>query len=42
MALNDLLAVARGEKKADLVLRNAKVVNVFSGEIAPGDVAIYE
>lgn len=42
MALNDLLAVARGEKKADLVLRNAKVVNVFSGEIAPGDVAIYD
>ena len=42
LALSELLAVARGEKKADMVLKNAKVVNVFSGEIAPADVAIYD
>lgn len=40
--LKELLAVARGDKKADLVLKNAMVVNVFSGEITPADVAIYD
>ena len=33
--------MAKGELPADLVLANAKVVNVFTGEIEPGDVAIY-
>lgn len=36
----DLLAVARGDKPADLLLTNAKIVNVFSGEIIPGAVAL--
>ena len=36
-----LLAVARGDTPADLVLRNARIVNVFSGEIEPGDIAIF-
>src|ERR671933_226348 len=31
---------ATGQKKADLVVRNARVVNVFSGEIHKSDVAI--
>src|SRR6187200_1683985 len=35
-----LLAVARGESPADLVLRNARIVNVFSGEIEQADIAI--
>jgi len=35
-----LLAVARGDEPADVLLRDARVVNVFSGEILPGDVAI--
>ncbi len=35
-----LLAVARGEESADLLLRNARVVNVFTGEIEEADVAI--
>ena len=38
--LSALLAVSRGEAEADLVLRNARVVNVFTGEIYPADVAI--
>src|SRR4051794_39921655 len=40
--LATLLAVARGDSPADLVLRNARIVNVFSGEIEPGDIAIFE
>src|SRR5437762_12146968 len=38
--LPDLLAVARGDTPADLVLRNGRIVNVFSGEIEAGDIAI--
>jgi adenine deaminase len=41
MELNDMLRVARGDAPADLVLRNARLVNVYSGEIYPTDVAIY-
>ena len=33
--------MAKGESPADLLLVNAKVVNVFTGEIEPGNVAIY-
>ena len=33
--------MAKGKLPADLVLANARVVNVFTGEIEPGDVAIY-
>ncbi len=35
-----LLAVARGDEPADLLLKNAKVVNVFTGEILEADVAL--
>jgi adenine deaminase len=35
-----LLAVSRGEEPADLVLANARVVNVFTGEVVHGDVAV--
>ena len=38
--LKRLIRVARGEEPADLVLRNARLVNVFSGEVHPADVAI--
>lgn len=37
-----LLRVAQGLFPADLVLKNAQVINVFSGEILPADVAICE
>lgn len=42
MELINIIEVARGEKKADLLLKNGKIVNVFSGEIYPADVAIYK
>nr|MBP6440744.1 adenine deaminase [Caldilineaceae bacterium] len=41
MQLEALLAVARGEKPADLVLRNAHLVNVFSGKIEETDIAVF-
>jgi adenine deaminase len=37
-----LLAAARGERPVDLLLRNAKRVNVFTGEIEEGHVAVFE
>ncbi|UCC78117.1 MAG: adenine deaminase [Anaerolineales bacterium] len=41
MRLEDLIQVARGEVEADLLLKNARVVNVFSGNIHKADVAIH-
>jgi len=38
--LKKLIAAARGDIRADLVLRNARIVNVFTKEIEEGDVAI--
>jgi len=35
-----LISIARGLTPADLVLANARIVNVFTGEIETGDVAI--
>ena len=40
MDLKSLIRHARGDEPADLLLRNGRVVNVLSGEILPGDVAI--
>ena len=42
MALQDLLAVARGDAPADLLLRGGRVCNVFTGEVEPADVAIFQ
>jgi adenine deaminase len=39
-ALLHTLAVSRGEIPADLILRNGRVVNVFTGEIMHSDVVI--
>ena len=41
MNLKDLISVARGDTPADLLLKNARIVNTFIGEIEQGDVAIY-
>jgi len=41
MNLKELISVARGEIPADLLLKNARIVNTFIGEIEEGDVAIY-
>ncbi len=40
--LDDMIDVASGRTRADLVLKNASVVNVFTGEIEEGDVAIFQ
>ncbi|HAJ37771.1 MAG TPA: adenine deaminase [Chloroflexi bacterium] len=37
-----LLAVARGDEPADLVLRGGRVVNVFSGEVETATIAIVD
>ena len=42
MSIVDRLAAARGDIPVDLVLRNARLVNVISGEIYPTDIAIHD
>ena len=42
MGLEKYLAVARGERAADLCLKKARVVNVFSGEIEERNIYIAE
>lgn len=39
-AMKRLIAAAAGREKADLVLKNAKIVNVFAQTVEEGDVAI--
>ena len=38
--LQQKLSVARGEQRAELLFKNARVVNVFSGEIHKTNVAV--
>ncbi|MDO4615260.1 MAG: adenine deaminase [Lachnospiraceae bacterium] len=38
--LKKLIQTAHGDIEADLVIRNCKVVNVFTGEIIEGDIAV--
>ena len=40
MELTSLLATARGDRDADLLLRNGRIVNVFSGTIEEADIAV--
>ncbi len=40
MDLSKIISIARGAERADLVLKNARLVNVLSGEIHPTDIAI--
>ena len=42
MSIVDRLRAARGEAPADLVLRNASLVNVISGEIYRSDIVIHD
>jgi adenine deaminase len=37
---NHLIRVAKSELPADLLLTNAKIINVFNGQIEPGNIAI--
>ena len=41
MNIIDILPVARGDVPADLLIKNVKLVNVFSGEIENTNIAIY-
>ncbi len=41
MNIIDILPVARGDVPADLLIKNIKLVNVFSGEIEDTNIAIY-
>ena len=38
--LKDLIIQSKGEEKADLVFKNANIINVFTNEIISGDLAI--
>jgi adenine deaminase len=38
--LKKIISVARGERPADLLITNAKIVNVFNGEIEEGNIAV--
>ena len=38
--LKEIISTARGEETADLVLKNAKILNVFTRQLEDGDVAI--
>jgi adenine deaminase len=42
MSLAKLISVARGDTTADLLLKNAKIINTFVGIIEEGNVAIYD
>jgi len=42
MSRLSLLEVARGDAPADLLLRNGRVVNVFTGEVEMVDVALFQ
>ncbi len=42
MGLQEFLEVARGDRAADLLIRNARLVNVFSGAVEQVDLAIWE
>ncbi|MGD9042859.1 MAG: adenine deaminase [Desulfobacterales bacterium] len=40
MNLNEIIKAARGEKPVDLILTNAQIINVYTGEIIPDTIAI--
>jgi adenine deaminase len=40
MNLNNIIRSARGEKPTDLLLTNARIINVFTGEIVSGNIAV--
>jgi adenine deaminase len=42
MKISNIIPVALGKKKADVLIKNAKILNVFSGEIEETNVALYK
>ncbi|MFO7880924.1 MAG: adenine deaminase [Kosmotogaceae bacterium] len=41
MNIIDILPVAKGEVPADIILKNCRIVNVFSGEIEKNNIALF-
>lgn len=41
-SLEERIRIASGEGKVDLLIKNARVINLFSGEIEKKDVAVYD
>lgn len=41
MKLHEMCKIASGKKKAQVVLKNAEIINVFTEEIIKGDIAIF-
>ena len=42
MSVENIISVAQGFQEPDLVLKNVRIINVFTGEIYPADVALCE
>jgi adenine deaminase len=40
MNLSDIIAVSRGDKPADILFKNARIINTFNGEIEEGNIAV--
>jgi len=40
--LEEKIRIASGEGKVDLLIKNGRVVNVFSGQIERKDVAVFD
>ena len=40
MTIDEIIKSARGEKEVDLLLTNVRIIDVFSGEIVDGDIAV--
>jgi adenine deaminase len=41
-SLADIIKVARGEEACDLLVKGGEIINVLSGEIHKGDIAVYD
>lgn len=41
MRIKDIIPISLGEKPADIILKNCKIINVFSGKIEEGNIALF-
>lgn len=41
MKIRDIVPVAMGQKEADVILSNASIVNIFTGKIEEGNIALF-
>ena len=41
MKIRDIVPVALGKEPADVILKNGRIVNIFTGEIEKADIALY-